>query len=527
MEHDWLQCSNCKQEREHDYKVKDADKIANKTLLQYANVYCYRKTTAVYLFAKDADKECPSSAIGKHNWQRKVEVITVKVSNQNLKDFEKKIQESERERNKERCESYYSTMKSYRTGVVNSTINRICLFLEYTFDESVLNEHKYYWDNLNLPELEALIFSKSPSPENNDLKTFLYKNAYDNVIKLYELINSDKLKISIPITEKEIEYYGYDIKNCDIIKNIKIDFSLNPNILKVSDDYFAEIYSSILNLAYARALGNVGRKKEAIEIFNKTDMLRLFEVLPTGYRPKEYYFARMDNPGSYSTWDNEPDEKDRAFCIASIISYLKLCNELNETPKFSSSDLKNIRYQIIRNQTNWIDFALYSAPNSVFFENVMNSFFGDDKERNTPEGNQLYIIHNLLEYDYNKKELYVSHEFRSDTNIINDLFKLAKIYAIVNKEVISINYLKLALYVIYYNTNSDKAKYEGTDTKLFKKLISSFLEELNTNQDFTNIKNSKNFIKIKQLYENFDLLKDDKTFNKFVIKHLIQLVDPY
>ena len=408
MQHEWSQCLNCKQESSHSYSI-DEETISNIKLKSYARVYCYRKNAGSYLFVKDADQECSAATNGKHNWKSKSEILTINVSEKNLQDLEKERKESESATNKKNCEQSYYHAQDYRIGLVNTAIVRLCAFLEYSFDESSAIG-AFHWDDIKPTAIEDLIFTKKVTGGGNkNLTPFLVRNDFGKIVTLCDLIWNDKIKIEMPITDGELKYYreeyNKDVDNCNLQDAI-VTYSINPKTLKTQkaykspdgklygEDLFAlenNNYENILKLAYARALEKLGRKKEAFDIYKQTDLTQILTSRPFEMRSHEYNFANTDNPGVTKSFSNEADKSDKSFCEASIISYLKLCRELKETPIFKG-DL-----YVIKKETNWITFATYCAPFPSLFKDASNTFWDEhDRVTPTPEGTQNFIIKNLI-----------------------------------------------------------------------------------------------------------------------------------
>jgi tetratricopeptide (TPR) repeat protein len=398
LNHAWESCSLCEQTKGHYYTVKDADLIKDKDLHDYAIIYKSRKNGGNYLFGTDADKDCPQSNSGKHSWKTYSETLTINVTKKDLQDF---IELRDGERNKltqEKCIQYNLYAKDYRIGIVNKTLVRISYYLEFFFHDRALKE--YYWDNINLSNIETLIFSKNIAGKSDNLLQTLNTNDFKKIRDLCELLLKDEVKILIPLSDKEIEFYGGKAKFCNI-DNADISFSLNPVKLINSEIYsgfagekpfIAKYYNTVLNLSYARALKNLNRKNEALDIYNKTDLTELLQTLPVGYRAKGYYFSKTSNPGETPQYGNEPDKNDRIFGYMSIFSYINLCKDLNVQPKITEKELEDYlnEYRVLSEELRLVPSDYWSMASSLInqsdYPNAMHLLkFGIEKFPNNQE----------------------------------------------------------------------------------------------------------------------------------------------
>ncbi len=347
LNHAWELCSLCEQTKGHYYTVKDADLIKDKDLQDYAIIYKSRKNGGNYLFGTDADKDCPRSNSGKHSWKTYSETLTINVTNKDLQDFIKLRDNERNEENQKKCEAYKGYAMDYRIGVVNTTLYRLCLYMEYFWGARNLKE--FYWDNINLTNIEKRIFSENINGANVNKLSNLNINDFKIIIDLYEMILKDECKVMVPLSDKEIEYYGRELGFCNI-DNSELIFSLNPNVLlnfvynkyctSCQNPFIAEYSNTVLRLSYAMALQKMNRKNEALEIYNKSDLTKLLNTLPVGYRADTYYFSQTSDPGKKSSFDIEPDKNDRIFGYMSIFSYINLCKYLNVQPKITEKELE-------------------------------------------------------------------------------------------------------------------------------------------------------------------------------------------
>lgn len=353
LNHIWESCSICDQTRGHDYTVKNADLIKDKDLRDYAIIYARRKNGGNYLFGTNADKVCPQSNSGKHNWKKYSETIRKNVSAKILQDF---INQADNERiaeSQRKCESYIDYAKEYRIGVVNQTLYQLCRYMQYYW--GTRNITNFYWENINLPKIENLIFLEKLDGKNVDQSRNLSTNDDKIIIDLYEMIIKGECKGTLPISNEEIEYYGGELDFCNI-DNSELFFSLDPSVLinyekqschGCSDRFIVEHFSNILRISYAMALQNVGRKNEALDIYSKTDLTKLLHTRSYSLRPSYYYFAKTSEPGRKFEFDIEPDKFDRIFAYWSIFSYMKLCKDLNVQSKITKEELEGY---LIENQ---------------------------------------------------------------------------------------------------------------------------------------------------------------------------------
>lgn len=421
LNHAYESCSFCEQTEGHYYTVKDAALIKDKDLQDYAIMYQSRKNGGNYLFGKHADKVCSQSNSGKHSWKTYLETLTINVTKKNLQDFIEQRDDEIKKRTQESCELDNSTAKCYRIGIVNTTMASISYYLEFFFHDRALTE--YYWDNINLSNIERLIFSKNIAGKSDNLLQTLNTNDFKKIIDLCELLLlKDEVKILIPLSDKEIESYGGKAKFCNI-DSANISFSLNPVKLINSkilshpyggeDPFIAEYYNTVLNLSYARALQNLNRKNEALVIYNKTDWEPLLRVLEYGWIPKRYYFSKTSNPGHYTGEFLKRDKNDWIFACMSIFSYNNLCKELNVQPKITEGQLKGALYagsQLVASDYRSMAYRLINQsdyPNAIYLLKYAAEHCTEGYDRIDAPQN--------LSYGYNKIgwDLIMKKEFQS------------------------------------------------------------------------------------------------------------------
>ena len=363
LNHAYESCSFCEQTKGHYYTVKDVALIKDKDLQDYAIMYESRKNGGNYLFGKHADKVCSQSNSGKHSWKTYLETLTINVTKKDWQGFYEQRDDEIKQQTQQYCWEKSFLVKDYRIGIVNTTIASISYYLEFFFHDRALKE--YYWDNINLSNIERLIFSKNIAGKSDNLLQTLNTNDFKKIIDLCELLRfKDEVKILIPVSDKEREFYGVKSKFCNFDKYFEfndISFSLNPVKLMISgirgssrrDPFISTYYYTVLNLSYARALQNLNRKNEALVIYKQIfdDEQRSFywqSLLKPYYSEAKYFFRTTSDPG-YETLEKafEPDKSDRIFAIMSIFSYNNLCKELNVQPKITVNQLNQLNYDAL------------------------------------------------------------------------------------------------------------------------------------------------------------------------------------